>query len=118
MTQYKVWEWTVKEFYDRANENFFDGKLPKVKIRWSKKSGGKWGPLEMGITYIKSGGGDASQISLNPKYRNQSSLWCLSLLHEMVHVEQRELPEEEMHGDKFHERMRELAVSGAFDPFW
>jgi hypothetical protein len=111
---------TANQFYDLANERLFGSKLPKVPVKWSYPKGSRLAKdrHNMAATYFDWDTHEPTKICLNPIYACHQKIWVPTLLHEMVHVEQKDVPAEEMHGDVFIARMKELAAQGAFDPFW
>lgn len=54
-------------------------------------------------------------LQINPKYAMEGRLWRLTLLHEMSHLR---LHPYRLHGKKFQEEMKRLAVMGAFRLLW
>lgn len=111
--QYKIDNLTATEFYQLANTRLFDEKLPRIPIKWKRLRDS----CVLGRTFINTEG-VPGRIELNSKFRNQGSIWAMTLLHEMVHVEQCGLELDTAHGEEFQARMKELATRGAFDPFW
>lgn len=108
--------YTADEAYDFLNKHFFGGKLPKIPIKWPRSLRGT---TYMGRTMGPPKGGPATHIELNPKYKYSPNLWGMTLIHEMVHVEQWEtVPNRFCHGPRFRARMRELAAKGIFDRLW
>ena len=93
--------------YHEFNKKFFGNKLPKdmvVEFATSRT----W----MGITHFRRG--RPLYIQLDKKMRLCVRTCMLTLLHEMVHVEQPETN----HGKKFHARMLKLARQGAMKAWW
>jgi hypothetical protein len=57
-------------------------------------------------------------ITICRTLRNSRSLSVMTLLHEMVHLEQENQFACGAYGWKFNRRMKELAAAGAFNGFW
>jgi hypothetical protein len=55
------------------------------------------------------------EIILSSKYKRETALWRLTLLHEMVHLK---LGVTAGHGPKFHTEMVRLSRAGAFKGLW
>ena len=112
--------YTANELYDLFNSRYFRNKLPKIPVKWSDPSGRRYTGESrgiMGATWF-NGDGRPRMISLNPKYKSSGTVWVTTLLHEMVHVEQYNLPAKQAHGRKFQKRMKRLANAGAFNHLW
>jgi hypothetical protein len=111
---------TPKELYHLLNSRYFGGRLPKdLRVGFDKRSfaGGR-ARMILGSTWSDHETGRPIRISLNPLYRKQSRIWIGTLIHEMVHVQQWKVPEEQAHGRKFQKRMKQLAALGAFNGLW
>lgn len=61
---------------------------------------------------------DPFAISISSKLRQSRRLWAGTLLHEMVHLEQRNKYSCAINGHHFNRRMKKLAADGAFDGLW
>ena len=112
-----IWGMTATEFYDLANKRFFKGKLPKLKVKWTHPTQRKLDFHDIGMSFFTKDNVPTG-VCLNPRYRNSRAIWPMTLLHEMVHIEQNHLAGDKAHGPEFVKRMRKLASQGAFDPFW
>lgn len=96
--------------YDDYNKLYFGNKLPSVAVKWSRK-------------HTKDCRGmcvyhPETAIYLNPSLKGWEKTWCLTLLHEMVHVEQQNDTRAADHGTKFQNRMKRLVRQGAFQNLW
>ena len=106
---------TAQEAYDSINRWWFKNKLPRVKVRWPRYM------LKVRPQLIGQTVGDKTEpkeIHLNPKFKDSSSVWLRTLIHEAVHVEQWDIPLRHCHGPRFEKRMRHLAEAGAFYGLW
>lgn len=119
--------YTATELYDLFNSRYFRGRLPKIPVRWVlPASTPKRSKHLLGATHFAHERIPGTRrhkkvpvyISLHPKIKNMGVIWVMTLLHEMVHVEQHYLPESQAHGRKFEARMRDLANKGAFRTLW
>lgn len=103
-------ELVPQKVYDEYNRLYFGGKLPSVPVKWSRK-------------HTKDCRGCCEYdpklaIYLNPRFRGWERSWCFTLIHEMVHVEQRHDVRAKDHGHKFQKRMKQLVNQGAFADLW
>lgn len=57
-------------------------------------------------------------IHIGKDLRDSRRQWLLTLIHEMVHLEQGNRYSCGLRGKRFNKRMRELALAGAFDGLW
>lgn len=112
--------WTnadLREWFDTYNERYFGGELECVRITYSKM-------YPLGRTArIRTPGKRRSQddrfaIHINRGQRGSRRQSVSSLLHEMVHLEQRCKYSCGLRGYHFNERMKKLAVAGAFNGIW
>ena len=106
---------TAQKAYDSINKWWFGNKLPKVKIRWPKYMLSEK-PCRFG--WAVGTEECPKEIHLNPRFRCYSGVWLRTLFHEIVHIEQWGISDEECHGPKFERRMRQLARLGAFNGLW
>jgi hypothetical protein len=100
--------------YDIINERHFNNTLPKVPVRWSDEL-----PEHVMGRYVRPGTlkelrTNSGYIELSSQYRRSNVLWIQTLIHEMVHVEQRFLHIKN-HGYIFTRRIKELVQRGAFN---
>lgn len=98
--------------YDLANATIFKGKLPKCRVIWKIEPEFK---ECLGYTEFEVGTKRPLLLHLNPKHRYDGKIWVFTLLHEMVHIEQRNGSLRWPHGKKFVLRMRQLAAKGYLD---
>lgn len=99
-----------QRLYDDYNRLYFGSKLPPVPVKWSRK-------------HTESCRGKCVYqpqmvIYLNPSLKKWERTWAMTLLHEMVHVEQRHDVRAKDHGRKFQNRMKQLVRQGAFQDLW
>jgi len=95
--------------YDEYNKLYFGNQLPKIPVKWSRKHTEGCG----GVFHH-----EPMAIYLNPGLKGWNRLWCIVLLHEMVHVEQRNDAHIKDHGRKFQNRMKRLVTQGALQALW
>ena len=117
--KHKIWNNSdmVKEFH-RLNDRYFDGKLPiPVRIAFVPlvNLGHTFRYRTMGKRRTKN---DKFGIHISNKLRYSRRLWYSSLVHELVHLEQRNQYSCGVRGKRFNGRMRQLALWGAFDGIW
>lgn len=84
------------------NRKYFNNELPEVDLCWKKIDSRLFGYC------------DGDQIVIHENLRETTSLWKLTLLHELVHLKNMRWG----HGKKFQNEMRRLANAGAFDGLW
>lgn len=107
----------LRYWYGLFNKRHFGDKLPKdLDVKFGKLPKGLLGTTNC-IKYIgkdkhKS---SAQNIRIDLNIRQRSTIVILTLLHEMVHVEN---PSWIGHGRRFDRRMKELAAKGAFNGLW
>lgn len=71
------------------------------------------------FTYRELGGPiERFGIHISNHIRFSRRLWATTLLHEMVHLEQRNKYSCGVNGHRFNRRMKELARKGAFNGLW
>jgi hypothetical protein len=96
----------IQNRYHFFNRKYFGNRLPKdMVVRFSDVDG-------LGVLHTQWD--RPLYIYISKKMRYSWSNSCMTLLHEMVHVE---FPKLE-HGPTFHRRMLKLARQGAFRPYW
>lgn len=93
--------------YKNFNNDFFEGKLPKIKCSFKKLKRGVDGE------YVKSSG----EIHIHDRLREFISYATIVLLHEMVHVQTPDVVGEDGggHGWIFGHKIVELFMKGAYD---
>ena len=96
--------------YQAINTQFFDGRLPAVRIRWEPRLA-EVGPL-IAEGFRLEGATDGQVILLNPSLEGDDQGFRRTLVHEMVHVATRDQDKE--HGPVFQSRLRQLSEQGAF----
>lgn len=99
-----------EKMYDEYNRLYFGGKLPKIPVLWSRKHTKDCRGICVYIPELA--------IYLNPSLKGWERTWCMTLLHEQVHVEQRHDVRAKDHGRKFQNRMKALVRQGAFQDLW
>lgn len=104
----------LKEYYIKANREFFDGKLPDAQVGWNDDME----KAAYGIT-ISVQDDDAKHTShtihISKLIKPFWEVSRLTLVHEMAHVK---LFPDVRHGKKFQEEMVRLAIRGAFKNLW
>jgi hypothetical protein len=92
--------------YKAYNKKYFGNRLenpPDVIVKWEESDENLLG-YQLGDT-----------IAINRKYRYADSIWKMTLLHEMVHMD---TPYAPPHGTVFQKKMLRLARMGAFKGLW
>lgn len=107
-------KWKPKELYKFWNARYFRGKLPDIPVRWSASSYKGRDRYILGSTWLDSSTKLPVKITLNPLYKHAFVVWASTLMHEMVHVEQWDVPEKQAHGRKFQKRIKQLVARGAY----
>ena len=97
--------------YTAINTQYFDSRLPAVRIRWADGLDAI-GPL-IADGFRLEGLTDGSVILLHPRLQDDERQFRAVLCHEMVHVELRDRPDG--HGPEFQSRLRSLLDRGAFE---
>jgi hypothetical protein len=98
----------LKRYYRVANWFYFKNKLPNtLPIRFAKSR-------RLGRTVVLNCKHPVL-IEVSDRLRFSSNLTIMTVLHEMVHVEN---PKPIGHGAWFNRRMEKLARAGAFDGLW
>jgi hypothetical protein len=96
--------------YQAINTQYFDGRLPGVRIRWEPRLA-EVGPL-IAENFRLEGATNGQVILLNPSLERDDEGFRRTLVHEMVHVATRDQDQE--HGPVFQSRLRQLSEQGAF----
>lgn len=104
----------LKETYLFFNSRYFRGKLPDIPVVWVNHDKGKW----MARSCFDAKTSEPLFIQMKSYLKKIPNVAQLTLLHEMVHIEQAKVPHKQMHGRKFQKRMKQLAEVGAFNLFW
>ncbi len=104
-----------------ANSRYFRNRLKNTKIRWAKDK--ELRSQSMAVTRSQHGKVPVKDrnflILLSKDLKRMSVVAIMTLLHEMVHVEQWDkVTDRTMHGRKFQKRMKQLAAKGAFNGLW
>lgn len=103
----------LRYMYLDFNKKYFHNALPKdLPVSFSKKP--ELGNA-LGHTAIHKQTFRPLWIDIAARLRTSRRESAMTLLHEMVHVEQKE---RRGHGKHFEKRMRELARHGAFKGIW
>jgi predicted SprT family Zn-dependent metalloprotease len=110
----------LEEWFHLLNSRHFHGRLKNVEVKWNRKLTKKG---RMGNTFSSVGPiptcGRKFLITIANEYRTCRRVAIMTLLHEMVHVEQwDEVQACRAHGRKFERRMKQLAARGAFSGLW
>jgi hypothetical protein len=113
------------ELFRQLNKEFFDNKLPHVRVEWDTKKERVPGTLIARCKWRGPKGGKPEQYKayllqikseLRPRYLQKQV--GMSMLHEMVHLKLGVGVEcEDWDGD-FDKEMFKLAAAGAFQWFW
>jgi hypothetical protein len=110
----------LEEIFHVANSRYFRSKLKNVKIKWAKTGIPRHA---VAVTWSVSGsvpkGTRKFLIEISQDLRKYKSITILTVLHEMVHVEQWDkIKPGQDHGRLFQNRMKDLAAKGAFNGLW
>ena len=103
-----------------ANKKYFGNRLKNVKIKWSSDLPKR----SMAVTRSQHGkvpkGTRKFYIEIDKGLRKYRAVSILTVIHELVHVEQwDQVPQHHSHhGRKFQNRMKDLASKGAFNGLW
>ena len=96
--------------YQTVNANYFEHRLPGVRIRWEPRLE-EVGPL-IADGFRLEGATDGRVILLNPALQDDERQFRRALCHEIVHVAVR--GERDAHGPEFQRWLRQLSADGAF----
>lgn len=112
--------WTnmdLQQAFDLFNSRYFSGKLAVVRLEFSDigDSLGKTSRYRQGKRRSLN---DGFGIKISKNIRGSRRTWALTLLHEMVHVENRCRYSCGIKGHYFNRRMKELAKYVAFNGLW
>lgn len=99
------------------NDKYFGGKLAVLYVRFQDLDG-SLGHTKAYRPLNRRRAGDQYGIRIAKTLRDSRRLWLGTLIHEMVHVEQRNRYSCNVGGWKFNNRMKELANLGAFNGLW
>ena len=103
----------LRYMYLTFNKKHFHNALPKdLPVEFSKKLVRQ---RTLGHTAIHRQTFRPLWILISERFRSSRRCSAMTLLHEMVHVEQKE---RRGHGKHFEKRMLELARQGAFKGIW
>jgi hypothetical protein len=106
---YRATNSDLKHIYKYYNKKYFGNKLPKdIKIRFKDIS-------DLGRTLFDTDTKEPKIVEIDSEYRTCAAVGRLTLLHEMVHVEN---IKKRGHGKWFDKRMLQLAKQGAFNGLW
>jgi hypothetical protein len=100
----------LQKEYGAINAQYFDNRLPAVKLRWEPRLD-EVGPL-VADGFRMGGVTDGHLILLNPAIQGTEGEFRRVLCHEMVHIAV--VSEKEAHGPVFQQYLRQLALRGAF----
>jgi hypothetical protein len=101
----------LADAYDMMNAQYFDARLPNVRIRWDEGLDAI-GPL-IAEDFRLEGLTNGKVILLHPSLERDPRQLRAVLAHEMVHVALRD--RNHGHGPEFQARLRALAERGAFE---
>jgi hypothetical protein len=94
----------IRRWYGRYNREFFGGKLPpNIPILYDSRKGS--------VAQLESDSQGSLAIVFNPVHATEAGVVRITLLHEMVHVEQ--WPARN-HGKRYQKRIDELYAAGAY----
>jgi hypothetical protein len=115
-----VTTWTDEDLlqeFNRLNKKYFEGSLSVVYVRFERIA--RKGCIGHTKAFRQTGAraNDKYAIKISPEIQHMRSFWMGTLIHEMVHVEQRNRYSCGL-GRKFNARMKQLAAAGAMDGFW
>jgi hypothetical protein len=109
----------LQQYYDLYNEWYFDGRLPPlVTLRFGYLGNMLGHTSRFRRLKARCSAGDGFGIVIALRDKDSRRHWLLTLVHEMVHVEQRLCHDCDARNRKFNGRMRGLAAEGAFDGLW
>lgn len=110
-----LWEW-----FHLFNSRYFARKLNPLTIQFKdlshKSALGHTGRYR--VLYGKKDQEERFYIEVDKTLNRSRSLACQTLLHEMVHLEQKNKYSCSVGGWVFNNRMKELAAAGAFNGLW
>jgi len=96
--------------YGGINAQYFEGRLPEVRIRWEPRLV-EVGPL-IAEGFRLDGLTNGHLILLDPAIQDDPEIFQRTLSHEMVHVAVRD--QDDAHGPVFQRELRRLSAAGAF----
>jgi hypothetical protein len=96
--------------YGGLNAQYFEGRLPEVRIRWEPRLA-EVGPL-IAEGFRLDGVTNGHLILLDPAIQDDPEIFQRTLSHEMVHVAVRD--QDAAHGPVFQRELRRLSAAGAF----
>lgn len=104
----------LDEWFDTYNKRYFRGRLPKCRVVWTYRKVDFIGRF----LYDTDDPDKGLLIELSHRIRFVERVARFTLLHEMVHLKQRHIPDERAHGHAFQKEMKRLANAGAFNGLW
>lgn len=113
-------KWTnadLRKTFDIFNHNYFGSKLEVANLRFAPL-GGKLGRTFRNRQAARRSINDTFSIHIGSQLRCCPRVAAGTLIHEMVHVEQRNRYSCGMTGKHFNVRMIELAKAGALAGLW
>jgi hypothetical protein len=106
------------EMFLEFNSRYFGGRL-KVPLKLVFESiNGLGQTYRFRVHGKRRSRNDLFGIRISTRLRWSRRMWMGTLLHEMVHLEQGLRYNCGWRGRRFNQRMRELALMGAFDGLW
>lgn len=115
--------WTnsdLMEMFLEYNSRYFDNRLKKPANLCFAPIGGLGHCFRYRIVgrELRRHEREPFGIHISSVLRKSRRQWLLTLIHEMVHLEQGNRYSCGLRGRRFNRRMRELAMAGAFDGLW
>src|SRR5690348_14172497 len=105
----------LKNFYDKSNRLYFDGKLPvDTEVGWNEELDTIYYGLTLGFS-DEDTKHSFFQMHISTALKGFPEIARLTVLHEMAHIH---LYPYMKHGKKFQDEMIRLAVRGAFKGLW
>jgi hypothetical protein len=108
----------LMEAFDTLAHKYFSGKLHRPTSLSFVPLDGLGHTFRYRTVGKRRSSDDLFGINISNKLRFSRRLWETTLIHEMVHLEQRNRFSCGLRGKEFNKRMRELAYQGAFDGLW
>lgn len=112
--------WTnadLREFFFSYNDRYFGGKLDLCTLSFIRME--NLGHTSRYRTVGKKrSDSEPFGIHISEKLRFSRRLWATTMIHEMIHLEQRNKYNCGQRGRYFNKRMAQLAVAGAFNGIW
>jgi hypothetical protein len=104
--------------FDRLNRLYFGGKLEFGRLTFADLGGNLGHTVRYRKTPPRRSHEDTFGILIDNATRGMRRVWLGTLLHEMVHLEQKNKYSCGVGGRVFNARMKELAAAGALNGVW